>query len=181
MLFAGGEHIIVRLRLLNDQPHALDIVPRVTPVAPGGKIAEVELALMPQLDRRDGAADLPRHEGFAPRRSFVIEQDAVRCVHSIGFAIIDRDPIGVELCRGIGRARIKRRGFAVAALPAPCRRVPTSMLDKTAPCPRAAGCGWPQAGAASRARRRWRCIRGFRTKRARGSGRRDCRFRRCTS
>jgi hypothetical protein len=43
----------------------------------------------------------------------MIEQDTVRSVHIIGFAIIDGDPIGVELCRSIRRTRIKRRGLAL--------------------------------------------------------------------
>jgi hypothetical protein len=43
----------------------------------------------------------------------MIEQNAVRSVHIIGFAIIDGDPIGVELSRRIGRTGIKWRGLAL--------------------------------------------------------------------
>ncbi len=113
MLFAGRQNVIVGLRLLHDQPHAFRIVAGMAPVAPGGKIAEKQLVLQAELDRGDGAGDLAGDEGFAARRPFVIEQDAVRGMHVIGFAIIDRDPIGVKLGRRIGRARIKRRGFAL--------------------------------------------------------------------
>ena len=81
----------------------------MAPVALGVEIAEIELVLEAEMDRRDGARDLAGDEGLGPRRAFVVEEDAVRGMHAIGFAVIDRDPIGIELGRGIGRARIERR------------------------------------------------------------------------
>src|SRR6516165_446164 len=50
------------------------------------------------FDRGDRARDLAGYERFAADRTLVIEQNAVRRVHAIGFAVIDRDPIGIELC-----------------------------------------------------------------------------------
>ena len=47
MALAGGEHIIVGLVLLQDQPHPLHKVARMSPVAPGIEIAEEELLLQP--------------------------------------------------------------------------------------------------------------------------------------
>ena len=41
----------------------------------------------------------------------MVEQDAVAGVHAVGFAVVDRDPVGVELGHGVGAARVKRRGF----------------------------------------------------------------------
>ncbi len=38
-------------------------------------------------------------------------------MHAIGFAVIDRDPIGIELCRRVRRARIERRRFLLRNLP----------------------------------------------------------------
>lgn len=84
MIFAGRQHVIARRRLLQHQPHALDIIARMAPVAPGVEIAEIELGLLLQFDRGHGAADLARDEGLAARRPFVVEQDAVRSVHAVG-------------------------------------------------------------------------------------------------
>ncbi len=56
MLLAGREHKIVGLVLLQHQPHAFDVVARMAPVAPGIEIAEIELVLQAELDRRDRAA-----------------------------------------------------------------------------------------------------------------------------
>ena len=113
MGFAGRQNVIVRFGLLQDAPHPFDIIAGVAPVALGVKIAQKELVLKPQMDGGDRAGDFARDEGFGPRRPFMIEEDAVRRMHPIGFAIIDRDPIGVELGGGVGRARIEGRRLAL--------------------------------------------------------------------
>jgi hypothetical protein len=61
------------------------------------------------FDRRDGARDLAGDEGLAADRALVIEQDAARGMHAIGFAVIDRDPMSVELGSRVRRTRIERR------------------------------------------------------------------------
>ena len=57
------------------------------------------------------ARDFAGDKGFAPARAFVVEQDAVAGVHAVGLAVVDRDPVGVELGHGVGAARVERRGF----------------------------------------------------------------------
>ncbi len=64
---AGRQHVVVGLVLLQHQPHALDVVARVAPVALGVEIAEIEALLQAELDRRDRARDLARDEGLAAR------------------------------------------------------------------------------------------------------------------
>ncbi len=65
------------------------------------------------MNRGNGLGDLAGHKDFAASRAFVIEQDAVRGMETIGFAIIHGNPIGIELRGGIGTARIERRRFAL--------------------------------------------------------------------
>src|SRR5580692_72553 len=116
MRFACRQHKIVGLVLLHDPPHAFDIVAGMAPIALGVEIAEKQRRLQAELDGRHGAGDLAGHEGLAADRAFVVEQDAVRGVHAVGFAIVHGDPVGVEFCGGIGRARIKRRRFLLRRL-----------------------------------------------------------------
>ena len=71
---------------------------------------------VPQFDGGDGAGDLARHEGLAAQRAFMVEQDAVRRMHAIGFAVIDRDPVGIKLGGGIRPARIEGRRLALRHL-----------------------------------------------------------------
>ena len=48
---SGGEHVIVGLRLLQDRPHAFDVVARMAPIALGVQIADEQRILPPGLDR----------------------------------------------------------------------------------------------------------------------------------
>src|ERR1700704_970549 len=52
---AGRQHIVVGLALLQDQPHALDEIARMTPVAQRFEISQEQPRLSPMLDRGDGA------------------------------------------------------------------------------------------------------------------------------
>ena len=89
--------------------HALDIVPRMAPVALGLEVAEVDRVFEPDLDAGNAAGDLARHKGLAAGRALVIEQDAVGSIHAVGFAVIHRDPVAIELGDAVGRARVERR------------------------------------------------------------------------
>ncbi len=111
--FAGREHVIITLCLLKDAPHALNIIARMPPVPLRIEIAEIEHILQAVMDGGYGARDLARHEGFTTQGAFVIEEDAVRGMNAIGLAVIDGDPIGIELCSGVGRTRIEGRGFTL--------------------------------------------------------------------
>jgi len=47
----------------------------------------------------------------------VVEQDAVAGVHSVGFAVVDGDPVGVDLGRAVGAARVEGGGFLLRNFP----------------------------------------------------------------
>ena len=46
----------------------------------------------------------------------MIKQNPVRGMHAIGLAVVDRDPIGIKLCRRVRRARIERGGLPLRYL-----------------------------------------------------------------
>src|SRR6516225_8064463 len=116
MALAGREHIIVGRILLQDQPHPLHKIARVPPVTLGIEIAEEQLLLQPALDRCDRARDLAGDEGFASNWTLVVEKDAIRGMHAVGLAVIDCDPVRVELRGRVGRAWVKRRRLPLWAL-----------------------------------------------------------------
>src|SRR6185312_1502795 len=66
--------------------------------------------------RANRASNLSGDKRFAAHWRFVIEQNAVRCVHSVGFTIIDGNPVGVELCHSIWATRVKWRGLGLRSL-----------------------------------------------------------------
>ena len=73
---AGGDHEVVRLVLLEHQPHRLDVVPGVAPVALRVEVAERQLALKPELDRGGAVGDLASHELEAATLALVVEEDS---------------------------------------------------------------------------------------------------------
>src|SRR5271165_1965482 len=66
---AGRQHKIVGRVRLQDRMHALDIVPRMAPVALGFEVAEIERLLQPRLDAGDAAGDLAGDKGLAADRA----------------------------------------------------------------------------------------------------------------
>jgi hypothetical protein len=89
----------------------LDVVLGVAPVALGVEVAEVEGVLQAEFDAREGAGDLASDEGLATGRGFVVEQDAVAGVDTVGLTVVDGDPVGVELGDRVGAARVEGSGL----------------------------------------------------------------------
>ena len=98
----------------------------MAPIALRVEIAEIELVLAAELDRRRGAGDLARDEGFAAQRALVVEEYPVGRVDAVRLAIIDDDPIGVEFGRRIGRARVEWGCFRLRRL---CTRPYSSEVE----------------------------------------------------
>jgi hypothetical protein len=113
MGFAGGDDVIVRFLLLQHHPHRFDVVAGKAPIAARVEVAERELVLHAELDAGRAAGDLAGDEVLTAPRRFVVEQDAVGGEQSIGLAIIDGLPVGVDLGAGVGAARMERRGLAL--------------------------------------------------------------------
>src|SRR5215475_8322275 len=116
MRLARRDDVIVWLVLLQHQPHGLCVILRVSPIAPGVEVAEVKLILQTELDRRGGARDLSRYESLSAAFALMVEQYAVAGEQPVAFAIINRDPVGVELGDAVRAARVKRGRFALRDL-----------------------------------------------------------------
>ena len=113
VLLAGGNDEVLRLRLLQHEPLHAHVVLGVAPVAQGVEVAHVEAVFQALADVGQAARDLAGDEGFAAARAFVVEQDAVTGVQAIGLAVVDGDPVGVELGHAVGAARVEGGGFAL--------------------------------------------------------------------
>ena len=109
MVLAGGDHEVVGLRLLEDEPHTFDVVAGVAPVAQGVQVAQVQLVLESLRDARRREGDLAGHERLAPALALVVEEDAVAAVHSVALAVVLHYPEAVEFRDAIRAARVKRR------------------------------------------------------------------------
>jgi len=60
--------------------------------------------LQAELDAGGGAGDFAGDKSFAATRRFVVEKDAVAGVQLVGFAVIDGEPVCVNLGAGVRRA-----------------------------------------------------------------------------
>lgn len=111
VLHAGGYDEVFRSVLLQHKPLHFDIVFCVAPVSFGIQVAEVEGVLQAEFDAGKRACDLAGDEGFPAHGAFVVKEDSIAGVKTIGLAIVDGDPVGVELGNGVGAARVEGGGF----------------------------------------------------------------------
>ena len=117
ILLAGGNYEVLGVVLLEHQPLHAHVVPGVAPVAERVHVAHVQAALQALGNIGEAAGDLSGDEGFPAAGRLVVEQDTVAGVHAVGFAVVHRDPVGVELGDGIGRAGIEGCGLALGGFP----------------------------------------------------------------
>ena len=102
MLHACGDDVVLGLAGLEDEPHALDVVLGVAPVAEGVEVAKVELVLQALGDAGGGEGDLAGDEGLAATLALVVEEDAVAAEHTVGVAVLLDDPEAILLGDGVG-------------------------------------------------------------------------------
>ena len=108
---AGGDNVVVRSVLLEHQPHGFNVFGGIAPVAFGVQIAKVEFLLETHLYAGNGAGDFAGDESFTASGRFVVEEDAGGGMQSVGFAVVDSDPVGEDFRAGIRGARIEGGGF----------------------------------------------------------------------
>ena len=125
VLLAGRDHVVVGLVGLEHQPHRLDVVAGVAPVALRVEVAQPQLVGEAQLDARDAVRDLARHELEATARPLVVEEDPGDREEAVRLAVVDGDEVAVDLRHAVGRARVERRRLRLrnlAHLPEHLRR-----------------------------------------------------------
>lgn len=88
----------------------------MSPITLRIQVTEVQARLLPERDVRGGARDLAGDERPAAARALVVEEDAVAREHAIRLAVVDGDPVAVELRDAVRRARVERRRLALRRL-----------------------------------------------------------------
>ena len=74
--FAGGNNVVIRIVLLEHQPHCAYIVRCEAPITARIQIPQPQLVAKAELDAGDTIGDLVGHEFQAAARAFVVEEDA---------------------------------------------------------------------------------------------------------
>ncbi len=107
VLLARGDDEVVRLTVLQNEPHTLYIVLGVAPVAAAGEVAEVELVLLALFDAGSSERDLPCHESLTAHLTLMVEEDTVAGEHVVGIAVLTHDPITILFGHSVGRVGVE--------------------------------------------------------------------------
>src|SRR6185312_5680427 len=83
VLLARGDDVVVRLRLLQDQPLCPDVITRMAPVTHRMQVAQVETRIEPLMDASESAGNLARNERLAANRRLVVEKDSAAGKHAV--------------------------------------------------------------------------------------------------
>jgi len=129
---ARGKDKVFRLILLEHQPHALDIVTSwmryqswvkkkkseqgvltMSPITLGIDVAQVEARLLSETDICHRSRNFAGDESSSSTGALVVEQDAVAGIHAIGLAVVDDDPVSIELGDTVGGAGVEGSGLAL--------------------------------------------------------------------
>mmetsp|Transcript_35635 Transcript_35635/g.55613 ORF Transcript_35635/g.55613 Transcript_35635/m.55613 type:complete len:228 (-) Transcript_35635:599-1282(-) len=104
---------IIWLILLQHQPHGLNIFLSMSPISPGIQITHVQAVLSTSGDSHHTSGDLSGHKGGTSPGALVIEQDTVGTMESVGFTVVDDNPVGEDLGASIRRARVEGGFFSL--------------------------------------------------------------------
>ena len=108
VLYAGCNHEVFGLVVLQNEPHAFHVVLGVAPVAKAVEVAEVQAILLALGNAGCGERDLAGHEGFATAFGFMVEEDAGAAEHVVSFAVFLDDPEAVKLGDCVRAVRVER-------------------------------------------------------------------------
>ena len=108
VLDARRNHEILRLLLLQDQPHALHIILRIAPVTQARQVTQIQPLLLALGDARRGQGDLPGHKRLPAALALMVEQDAGAAIHAVRLPVFLNDPETIEFRHRIGAIRVER-------------------------------------------------------------------------
>src|SRR5579875_4026864 len=116
MRLAGADDVIVRLILLQHQPHGPYVIAGKPPITLGLQIAQTQFLIQPVLDASDAVCDFAADKFHTASWTLVVEQDAGAGKQAIALPIIYRDVVAVNLGDAVGRTRMERSGFRLRRL-----------------------------------------------------------------
>jgi hypothetical protein len=88
----------------------------MSPVTLGIDVAEVQAALLAERDVRHSPGDLACDERASTPRALVVEQDAVARIHPVRLAVVDHDPVRIQLRHAVRAAGVERRRLRLGRL-----------------------------------------------------------------
>ena len=97
--------------MLQHQPLHANVVFGMTPITQCIHIAHVKALLKTLRNIRQTPTDFAGNKGLSTAFAFMVKQNAVAGVDTIGLSVVDRHPVRIQFGNCIGAARVKRRCF----------------------------------------------------------------------
>src|SRR5260221_8666856 len=110
---SSSDHVIVGIILLQHQPHRANVVSSKTPVALRIEIAEAKFVGKSEFDFCSIVCYFPSNKFHTAPWRFVVEKDAAVRVQAVALAVVDGDPVPINLSNTIRTARVERRVLAL--------------------------------------------------------------------
>ena len=101
---------------LQDHPHTLYIILRISPVTQGVHVAKLQVILNALCDTSCGKRDLARNKVLSAALRFMVKQDTVYRKHAIRLTVLLDDPEAILLCNCIRAVRMERSCLALRNL-----------------------------------------------------------------
>ena len=102
--------------MLEHQPHGLDVVARVAPIPLGVQVSESQLGGLPKGDLGRTVADLAGDELKSAPGALVVDKHPRAGVQAVALAIVDGDPVAVDLGHSIWASGMEGCGFGLGDL-----------------------------------------------------------------
>ena len=108
MLYSCGNDEILRLVMLQHQPHAFHVILRIPPVSLGVQIPQIQLVLNTTGNSAGCQCDLTGHKILSAALRFMVKQDSVHCEHIVCIPVFLYDPEAILFCHCIGTVWMER-------------------------------------------------------------------------
>ena len=102
---------ILRLIVLQNQPHAFHIILGIAPITQAVEIAEIQLLLVPLRNTCRPQRNLTRYKSFPTALRLMVKENAGSGEHIIGLTIFLRNPEAILFGNSIRRIRMEWRVF----------------------------------------------------------------------
>ena len=88
----------------------------MSPVSLRINVTEVQAVLLADANICNSPTDFPRDERPPSPRALMVEKDSVARIHAVRLAVVDRDPVCIQLSDTVRAARIEWRRLALWGL-----------------------------------------------------------------
>src|SRR5690606_4258893 len=104
----GCNYIIFSSFLLKHQPHGLNVILCMAPVAFCREVSQVKAILQSKCYFTYRTCNFTCHKSFSTNRTLMIKEDTIAGIHVISLSVVISNPVSIKFSNGIRRTWVKR-------------------------------------------------------------------------